>query len=135
MENTFLTELNIRKVRHLKNINIPISRTERKNLILTGKNGSGKTSVLESLTEFLLFCVSNQYEVEAELVMNLAYWKDSLKKKDDSEEGRRDKEKIFRNINMYEEVLLNWTEGCPAACTSFSMLREKYKKGEFIILR
>ena len=34
MENTFLTELNIRKVRHLKNINIPISRTERKNLIL-----------------------------------------------------------------------------------------------------
>lgn len=133
MENTFLTELNIRKVRHLKNINIPISRTERKNLILTGKNGSGKTSVLESLTEFLLFCVSNQYEVEAELVMNLAYWKDSLKKKDDSEEGRRDKEKIFRNINMYEEVLLNWTEGCPAACTSFSMLREKYKKGEFIL--
>ncbi|MDM8524519.1 AAA family ATPase [Desulfococcaceae bacterium HSG8] len=53
MEDIFVTQLQIRKVRHLKNINIPLSGNERKHLILTGKNGSGKTSVLEEIKKFL----------------------------------------------------------------------------------
>ena len=53
MEQTFLTELRINKVRHLHDITIPLSKTERKNLILTGKNGSGKTSVLRSMAMWL----------------------------------------------------------------------------------
>lgn len=133
MENTFLTELNIRKVRHLKDISIPISKTERKNLILTGKNGSGKTSVLESLTQFLTYCVSDDYEMESELYRRLAYWTELLNKKDDSEEGRRDKEKILNEIDLLDKKMLKWTDGCSASCTSFSLLREKYKKGEFIL--
>lgn len=43
----FITEIEIKKVRHLENLTIKLSDTERKHLILTGKNGSGKTSVLE----------------------------------------------------------------------------------------
>ncbi len=53
MADTFMTELCILKVRHLWDVSIPISQTERKSLILTGKNGSGKTSILEALREFL----------------------------------------------------------------------------------
>lgn len=49
MEQTFLTEVCIKKVRHLQDITIPLDKEHRKNLILTGKNGSGKTSVLDSL--------------------------------------------------------------------------------------
>lgn len=49
MEATFLTGIHIHKVRHLENIDIPLSADTRKNLILTGKNGSGKTSVLQEL--------------------------------------------------------------------------------------
>ena len=37
-------------VRHLKNVNIELSETEKKHLIITGKNGSGKTSVLDVLS-------------------------------------------------------------------------------------
>ncbi|MCP4214877.1 MAG: ATP-binding protein [bacterium] len=48
-DDVFLTQLSIQKVRHLEKIHIPISTDERKHLILTGKNGSGKTSVLEAL--------------------------------------------------------------------------------------
>ena len=47
MEQTFLTDIKIEKVRHLENISIPLGTEKRKHLILTGKNGSGKTSVLE----------------------------------------------------------------------------------------
>ena len=49
MNQHFITKIHIDKVRHLQNITIPLSETTCKHLILTGKNGSGKTSVLEAL--------------------------------------------------------------------------------------
>jgi predicted ATP-dependent endonuclease of OLD family len=49
MADTFITKIQIDKVRHLTNLTIPLSETERRHLILTGKNGSGKTSVLEAI--------------------------------------------------------------------------------------
>lgn len=133
MENTFLTGINIRKVRHLHDIMIPISKVERKNFILTGKNGSGKTSVLESLTKALEYCVSDSYETEGELYKRLSYWQNMLKTKDDTEIGRHEKEKINNNIELLNKRIENWTDGCNVFCTSISMLREKYKKGEFIL--
>ena len=60
MENIFLTKLDIKSVRHLHGIEIPLSDTVRKHLILTGKNGSGKTSTLESLKEHLEFIISGR---------------------------------------------------------------------------
>ena len=53
MNQHFITKLHISQVRHLKDIDIPISETECKHLILTGKNGSGKTSVLKGLAAYL----------------------------------------------------------------------------------
>ena len=67
MEQTFLTELKINKVRHLRDITIPLSKTERKNLILTGKNGSGKTSVLNEIAKYLELVLSEKYVVVEEL--------------------------------------------------------------------
>ena len=52
-QEVFITDITIHKVRHLENIQIPLSKNERKHLILTGKNGSGKTSVLQSLEQYL----------------------------------------------------------------------------------
>ena len=53
MEQTFLTDIHIKKVRHLENISIPLDKEKRKHLILTGKNGSGKTSVLEAMVKYV----------------------------------------------------------------------------------
>lgn len=53
MEKIFISSLAIENVRHLKNITIPLSDEEPRHLILTGKNGSGKTSVLEALSRKL----------------------------------------------------------------------------------
>ncbi len=46
MEPVFIEHIHINHVRHLSDVDIPLSSTERKHLILTGKNGSGKTSTL-----------------------------------------------------------------------------------------
>jgi predicted ATP-binding protein involved in virulence len=48
----FITNIHIGNVRHLENIDIALSDTERKHLILTGKNGSGKTSLLNEIKDF-----------------------------------------------------------------------------------
>jgi predicted ATP-binding protein involved in virulence len=49
MEDIFITKIKINEVRHIRDFEINLSDTERKHLIITGKNGSGKTSVLEEL--------------------------------------------------------------------------------------
>ena len=65
MEQTYMTEIDIQKVRHLSDVHIPFfgddSKPERKHLILTGKNGSGKTSVLHALMQQLEYIVSDDY--------------------------------------------------------------------------
>ena len=53
MSQLFIKNIKINKVRHLENINIPVSTDECKHIIFTGKNGSGKTSVLDAVAVFI----------------------------------------------------------------------------------
>lgn len=53
MKDLFITKLTLEKVRNLKRVEIPLSSSERKHLIFTGKNGSGKTTVLNWLAAVL----------------------------------------------------------------------------------
>lgn len=50
MQDIFITSIKINKVRHLEKLEITLSKAEKKHLILTGKNGSGKTSMLEAIS-------------------------------------------------------------------------------------
>ncbi len=61
MMDFFIEEIKINKVRHLENVNIPICKGTRKHLILTGRNGSGKTSVLEKIKQFISHTISNRF--------------------------------------------------------------------------
>ncbi len=71
MEEIFISKIHINKVRHLENVDILLSETERKHLILTGKNGSGKTSLLEEIKDYLGFFLKNSYEkVDITLLFN-----------------------------------------------------------------
>lgn len=53
MSEIFIKEIKVNKVRHLHDLTIPISNEERRHLIITGKNGSGKTSLLEVIDNYL----------------------------------------------------------------------------------
>ena len=59
MEKIFISNIKINKERHLENIEIKLSDQEAKHLIITGKNGSGKTSLLNSI----LFWVQLQIRI------------------------------------------------------------------------
>ena len=49
MNQAYITNIIIDHVRHLKDIEIPLSENRMKHLIITGKNGSGKTSLVEAM--------------------------------------------------------------------------------------
>lgn len=50
MKDIYITKLILEKVRNLDYMEIPLAKDEKGHLIFTGKNGSGKTTVLESLS-------------------------------------------------------------------------------------
>lgn len=49
----YITEIKIEELRHLSNLTIELKKNKRTNLLLTGKNGSGKTTVLQALKKYL----------------------------------------------------------------------------------
>jgi predicted ATPase len=50
MSETFITHIQVKQVRNVSDLDIPLSEHERKHLIITGKNGSGKTSLLDAIS-------------------------------------------------------------------------------------
>ena len=50
----YIKKLEISKVRHLTGLTISLDGKEKNHLILTGRNGSGKTSLLEAIRDYLV---------------------------------------------------------------------------------
>jgi len=53
MEDAFITKIHVEKVRHIEDMEIKICDEQRKHLIITGKNGSGKTSLLKVIANLV----------------------------------------------------------------------------------
>lgn len=102
MEQIFITNVTIKKVRHLENISVPLAENQMKHLIFTGKNGSGKTSVVEALAGYLNNVFTEQYfdEMEAWLI-------DSRNRKNQAVQNGKDEGEILR---LEKEVLQQETQ-------------------------
>lgn len=136
MEQTFLTDIEIKKVRHLENISIPLGKEQRKHLILTGKNGSGKTSLLEALVKYFLYITSQgYYSIEK---VNSSYEKyngqlNALKEQKDSDEKFMKINEIENSMNTWKEDFDIWNNSVIANINSISFLQNKFKRGNFIL--
>ncbi len=126
MEN-FIQKIKIDKVRHLSDINITLSESERKHLILTGKNGSGKTSVLESMKSFL--SMYPEGKSISRFYRDIALYKESIKMGQDDLSIRDTK----RYLKELEVDLQNTTQGIQMQVPDESDIIDEYEKGQFII--
>lgn len=98
MEQLFITNLKIEKVRHLKDISISLSENEIRNLILTGKNGSGKTSVIEALAGYINNVFTNSmFDREKENLNFDERWKDKAVQENESKAKIIELERLINN--------------------------------------
>lgn len=97
----FLKQLYIEDVRGLSNINISIG-TERKHLILTGKNGSGKTSVLNAIASYL-----NGLSVDLSIYHNMNNIDNEKKHKEDLIKANASENSIYLQEQKIEQALLS----------------------------
>lgn len=129
MEQTFLTDIKIEKVRHLENISIPLGTEKRKHLILTGKNGSGKTSVLEAMVKYIQSFLGED-SITLEQVKRAQKYYFALNGLEDSEQNRQ----LFykKNLNSKEKELKSVSSEIVLKSISNVQLKEKYERGNFI---
>ncbi len=115
MEQLYITNLIIENVRHLKDISIPLSENQIKHLILTGKNGSGKTSVIEALAVHLNNVFTDNYFTDKEAWLNRAKREKATAIKNKADETEtlklekevREKERAFHNSRKGLDIKFN----------------------------
>lgn len=75
-----MSEYFIKNVRNIGELAISLDDEERKHLIFTGKNGSGKTSTLRETNNFLNRLLANQFAQIENLKKNILQYKEHIKK-------------------------------------------------------
>lgn len=132
MEQIFVSNIKINKVRHLNNITIGLSSQERKHLVITGKNGSGKTSFLDAIAVFLNSITNSKDPMEAmrnlETDKNTVLW---LKKQEGTDIKIRE---IMERISHYEKRIETSTGGVMLEMScSLSDVFSQFKQGNFVV--
>ena len=101
MNQAYITNIIIDHVRHLKDIEIPLSENRMKHLIITGKNGSGKTSLLDALAAYL--DVITHPAAYRECRKKLEQSKEELQNVISRENASEELEKIQKRVEDYEK--------------------------------
>lgn len=145
MVQIFMTSLLIHKVRHLEDIYIPLAEDRVKHLILTGKNGSGKTSVLEALADFLndsLFLDQGIFKRVLAYYAKLSEMREGSDEQDDevNNQIRILKERFFQEekdaVQDRKKIEVKYNFRCGDYSTNDLVMETKpvlVKKGNFIL--
>lgn len=123
--------MRIDKVRHLKNINIQISENECRHIILTGKNGSGKTSVLDAIAIFINSITTGTNPAEVVTKINDTKERIELYVKTQNEDYlQKDKDNLKYLTGQYINITAGmWLD----FNTSFTKIQKEFEAGRFIV--
>ena len=124
--NRYIHKIHINKVRHLQNIEIPIENDTYPHLILTGKNGSGKTSVLEAVANHLQNIANDSYKTFLSIEQYIKIYQDKLNNGSNNVEDEKNLEFNKKQYASYfGEVKIDFY--------NIDDFISKYQKGNFII--
>ena len=130
MEQIFIKNIKINKVRHLKNLDIPVCDNKCKHIILTGQNGSGKTSILDAIAVFLNSIVMGKHPEDIFAMINDTQKYMEYNKNSDERRLQQYEERL-KNLNRnYSEITdgvwLNFN-------TSFVNIQKQFETGQFVV--
>lgn len=138
----FIQSIEITKIRHIKGAQIDLDKNQSRHLIITGANGSGKTSVLNALKNYLEIIPSGDFtsvyysdkiidEIDGEIAT-----KENLLKNEKNYAVIHGLESSISSIKEKRKILLIRMNDVGCVKLLFSdadKLFESYKKGEFLI--
>lgn len=129
MKEHFISEIDIEKLYHLSDIKIKLDSNKRQHLLLTGKNGSGKTSLLLEIEKFLraindekLSQVFDQYPT----------WINEAKKKVLSASSDSEKYAADKDLKQCLGFLKKYSDGVQINLNQYEGLEMMYHNGKFI---
>ena len=129
MKEYFISEIDIEKLYHLSDIKIKLDSNKRQHLLLTGKNGSGKTSLLLEIEKFLraindekLSQVFDQYPT----------WINEAIKKVLSASSDSEKYAADKDLKQCLGFLKKYSDGVQINLNQYEGLEMMYHNGKFI---
>lgn len=129
MKEYFISEIDIEKLYHLSDIKIKLDSNKRQHLLLIGKNGSGKTSLLLEIEKFLraindekLSQVFDQYPT----------WINEAKKKVLSASSDSEKYAADKDLKQCLGFLKKYSDGVQINLNQYEGLEMMYHNGKFI---
>lgn len=129
MKEYFISEIDIEKLYHLSDIKIKLDSNKRQHLLLTGKNGLGKTSLLLEIEKFLraindekLSQVFDQYPT----------WINEAKKKVLSASSDSEKYAADKDLKQCLGFLKKYSDGVQINLNQYEGLEMMYHNGKFI---
>ncbi|MCM1193671.1 MAG: AAA family ATPase [Butyrivibrio sp.] len=127
----YITEINIEKLRHLSNIVISLNPEQRQHLIITGKNGSGKTSLLIALQKYLLAINEDIFNYLLEdCIPGLRKAEEELNKaKTEKEKNEIKTDPVYE---YYTKTIKQYAEGVRVSFNDSEHLEDLYFQGDFI---
>lgn len=125
----FITSIYINEVRHLKNIEIKLNSEKRQHLILTGKNGSGKTSVLKAVRNHLQMINDGMWKaVKWEYPEAIRIFRQNY----NNAKTDREKIKAQESIEKISQIAEQHMSGCNLLFSDENALESLYAQGNFI---
>lgn len=125
----FITEIKIDNLRHLSDIVIPLNAEKRQHLMITGKNGSGKTSLLLALQKYLQAINDGKLTtLKGTYIPELQKAENGLK----AAKTENEKFSINEQRELYLKVINNYRDGIELSFSDESALDFLYKQGDFI---
>lgn len=131
MERHYITKIRIYKLKHLENIDINLSEDGPKHLLLTGKNGVGKTTTLNAIKNWLR-------SIQSDSLSSVIIWQNQIKRLSDKLEVEFNEEKrIYIQSELEERYSYINSMSCNELNLTFSgeenNLGSIYKHGKFIL--
>ena len=129
MKEYFISEIDIEKLYHLSDIKIRLDSTKRQHLLLTGKNGSGKTSLLLKLEGFL--SAINEGRL-SRIFKDYPAWIKNAKEKMISASNETERFENEKEYERWSAELKKYGGGVNIVLNQYDGIERAYETGNFI---